>query len=123
MIRPVISSGDVFAGRLVGDLVAAPQHDDAVGHREDVGHAVADQHHGDAVPLQLADEIEHLRHLAHGDRGRRLVHQHDSASLSRVRAMATACRWPPDIERTMSLGRVSDRRSLNSRPAAAFIAA
>ena len=27
--------------------------------------------------LQLADEIEHLRHLAHRDRGRRLVHQHD----------------------------------------------
>src|SRR5690349_14293905 len=33
-----------LADRLVGDLVAAPQYDDAIGDAEYVGHAMADQH-------------------------------------------------------------------------------
>src|SRR4029077_3543831 len=35
--------------RLVGDLGAAAQHDDAIGHREHIRHAVADEHDGDAL--------------------------------------------------------------------------
>ena len=77
VIRPVISCGEVAAIRLSATLVAAPQHDDAVGDREDVGHAVADQDDGEPLPPQFADEIENLRHLADGDRRGRLVHQHD----------------------------------------------
>ena len=76
MIRPVISSGEVVAGRLVGDLGAAPQHDDAVADGEHVGHAVADQHDRDALRLEAPDQFQHLGHLPHRDRRRRLVHQH-----------------------------------------------
>jgi hypothetical protein len=35
----------------------------------------------------------------------------------RVRAIATAWRWPPDMRRTRSRGRVSDFSSANSSPA------
>src|SRR5262245_21146687 len=63
--------------RLVGDLGTAAQHDDAIGHREHVRHAVADQHDGDALIAQPAYQAQHFGHLPHGDRRRRLVHQHD----------------------------------------------
>ena len=43
-------------------------------------------------------------------------------SESRVRAIATACRWPPDICLTRSRGRVSDFSSAKSSPARAYIA-
>ena len=53
---------------------------------------------GEPCPRSSPDEVEHLRNLADADRGGRLVHQHDPRRrLSRVRAMATAWRWPPDI--------------------------
>ena len=39
---------------------------------------------------------------------------------SRVRAMATAWRWPPDICLTRSRGRVSDFSSSNSSPARSY---
>ena len=76
VIRPVISSGDVLAVTLVGHLRAAAQHDDAVADGENVGHAVADEDHRHALRLQAPDQFQHLRHLAHGNRGGRLVHQH-----------------------------------------------
>ena len=67
---------------------------------------------------QAADQVEHLGDLAHADRGRRLVHQHD---LGLRRA---ACgRWrPPGAARPTSAGRdragrVSDFSSANSSPA------
>ena len=44
------------------------------------------------------------------------------ASASRVRAIATAWRWPPDIIRTTSRGRVSDCSSAKSSPARRAIA-
>jgi hypothetical protein len=37
---------------LVGDFSAPPEYDDAVGDREDVGHAVADEHNDDALIAQ-----------------------------------------------------------------------
>ena len=77
VMRPVTSSGRALRDRLVGHLLAAPQHDDAVGDGEHVGHAVADQHDRDAVVAQAADQVQHLGDLAHADRRRRLVHQHD----------------------------------------------
>ena len=43
-------------------------------------------------------------------------------SESRVRAIATAWRWPPDILRTRSRGRVSDLSSANSSPARWYMA-
>src|SRR6185295_14088602 len=84
--------------RLVGHLAAAPQHDDAIGHREHVGHAVADQHHRDAGLAQAADQVEHLGHLAHADGRGGLVHQHD-LRLGQPRArdrhrLALAARHP-----------------------------
>src|SRR5687767_13496956 len=69
--------GRGLADRLVGDLVAAPQDADPIGHGEHVGHAVADQHDGDSLVAKASDEVEHLRDLAHRDRRRRLVHEHD----------------------------------------------
>ena len=42
-------------------------------------------------------------------------------SESRVRAMATAWRWPPDICLTRSRGRVSDFSSLKSSPARRYM--
>src|SRR5471030_1916959 len=44
--------GRALRDRLVGDLVAAAQHDDAIGDGEDVGHAMADQEDGDAAVAQ-----------------------------------------------------------------------
>ena len=44
-------------------------------------------------------------------------------SESRVRAMATAWRWPPDICLTRSRGRVSDFSSLKSSPARRYMRA
>ena len=41
----------------------------------------------------------------------------DEAIDSRVRAIATAWRWPPDMRRTRSRGRVSDFSSANSSAA------
>src|SRR5262245_1512542 len=52
--------------RLVGDLGAAAQDDDAIGHREHVGHAVADEHDGDPLLAQSAHQVEYLGDLAHG---------------------------------------------------------
>ena len=71
-----------FLGRtrgyaFVGDLAATPHDDDGVGDGENVRHAVADQHHGDALVAQLPDVVEHLGHLPHRNGGCRLVHQHD----------------------------------------------
>ena len=43
-------------------------------------------------------------------------------SESRVRAIATAWRCPPDIRRTRSRGRVSDLSSANSSPARWYMA-
>ena len=43
-------------------------------------------------------------------------------SDSRVRAIATAWRWPPDMRRTRSRGRVSDFSSANSSPARWYMA-
>src|SRR5262245_9648380 len=68
------------AGRghgLVGHLGPAAQHHDAIGHREHVGHAMADQDHGDALVAQPAHQVQHLGDLAHGDGGGGLGHQHD----------------------------------------------
>jgi hypothetical protein len=65
--------------------VAAPQHDDAVGDAEDIGHAVADQQHRHALLAQPPQKVEHLRHLPHADRRRRLVHQ-DDLGLRQMRA-------------------------------------
>ena len=42
---------------------------------------------------------------------------------SMVRAIATACRWPPDICLTRSRGRVSDFSSLKISPARRYIEA
>ena len=36
-----------------------------------------DQDHPDAVRLELADQVEHALHLADGERGRGLVHDHE----------------------------------------------
>ena len=77
VMSPVTSSGELAAIVLSATLRPRRMHDDAVGDREHVGHAVADQHDGDALVAQLADEVQHLGHLAHRDRRRRLVHQHD----------------------------------------------
>ena len=57
--------------------LAAPKHGDAVGYAEHVGHAVTDENDRDAALLQAPDQVEHLGDLAHGNGGRRLVHQHD----------------------------------------------
>ena len=77
MISPVTSSGEECRDRLRRDHAPAPKHGDPVGDRKHVGHAVADQDDADAVIAQPPDQVQHLRHLAHGDRGGRLVHQHD----------------------------------------------
>ena len=76
-MSPVTSSGLVAEIALSATLAPAAQHDDSIGHREHVGHAVADQHDGDSLVAQPAHEIQHFGHLAHRYRRRRLVHQDD----------------------------------------------
>ena len=63
------------APRYCGDPLAEAQHLDAVGDLEHLGHVVADQHHGDALVGDPADQLEHLAGLAHAERGGRLVHE------------------------------------------------
>src|SRR3954468_9421858 len=60
---------------LVRHLRAAAHHHHPIADREHVGHAVADQHDGDTLVLEPLDQPQHLRDLAHADRGRRLVPQ------------------------------------------------
>src|SRR5713226_774714 len=62
-------------GCFVGNLGAAPHDDDAVAHREHVGHTMADEDDRHILMLQTADEFEHLGDLAHRDGGGRFVHQ------------------------------------------------
>src|SRR5262245_23276252 len=64
-----------IGGVLVRNLAAAPQNDDAVGDREYVRHAVADEDDRDALRLQAPDEPQHFGDLPHRDRRRWLVHQ------------------------------------------------
>src|SRR5687768_12948452 len=63
--------------RLVGHLGAAAHDDDPVGDGEDVRHAVADEDDRYALLLEPPDQRQHLFDLAHADRRRRLVHQHE----------------------------------------------
>ena len=77
MISPVISSGEVSAVCLSATLAPRLQDHDPVGDRKDVRHAVADQHHGHSLRLEAADQLQHLRHLAHRDCRGGLIHQHD----------------------------------------------
>src|SRR5579863_8170984 len=81
MDRPGDQSGHFLRRRVLDLLIrhfAAATHDhDAVANRKDVGHAVADQHHPDAVIAQPPDKIEHFGHLAYADRRGRLIHQND----------------------------------------------
>ena len=76
-MRPVTSSGEVRAIALSATLAPRRMTTHAVADGEYIGHAMADENHGDALILQAADEVEDLGDLAHADRGRRLVHEHD----------------------------------------------
>ena len=123
-MRPVISSGLVVGGQLVGDLAAAAHHHDAVADLEDVRHAVADQHDRDALRLHPADEVQHLGHLAHRDGGGRLVHQHElglgEPGAGDGHRLALAARHLADevarpglgLELLEELGRAGDHRLL-----------
>src|SRR5690349_9253112 len=53
---------------------------DSIGHLEDVGHVVADEHHGDAAVTDRADQVDHLTRLAYAERRRRLVHDDDATA-------------------------------------------
>ena len=121
VIEPGHFLGRAVGDRLLGDLAAAAQDRDAVAHGEHVGHAMADQDHGDGLVAQASDQVQHLGHLAHADRGGRLVHQHD-LGLGQPRAgdghgLALA----PDICLTRSRGRVSDLSSANSKAARSYM--
>ena len=61
----------------VARLLAEPQHVDAVRHLEDVREVVADHHHAVPALAQPLDQLEHLRGLAHAERGGGLVEHHE----------------------------------------------
>ena len=75
-MRPVTSSGLVACDRLVGHLAATTHHHHPIANRENVGHAMADEHDRHAGILEAADEIENLGDLPHRYRRGGLVHQH-----------------------------------------------
>ena len=122
VIRPVTSSGLDSAIGLSATLRPRRMHHDAVADREHVRHAVADQHDRDARVAQPADQVQHLGHLPHPDRGGRLVHQHDArvgqAGAGDRHRLALPARHLPHESR----GRVSDFSSANSSPARSAIA-
>ena len=70
----------LLAGGLGADEVARvasqEQHDDAVGHLEDVGQVVADHHHAEAAFLEPEDQVEHLSGLGHAQGRGGLVEHH-----------------------------------------------
>ena len=76
-----ISSGVVSLLAADADDLPAPQHQDAVGDREDVAHVVADHDHRGAARLQLQDQVEDLARFLDAERGGRLVHDDDAAVL------------------------------------------
>src|SRR5687768_678190 len=47
-----------FGDRLLRHLAPAAEHEDAVGDRKDVRHAMADKHDGDTLVAEAADQIE-----------------------------------------------------------------
>ena len=70
----------------------------------------------------MADEVEHLGHLAHGDRRRRLVHEHDLGFRKHGAGDGDGLALAARHRSTRSRGRVSDFNSLNSSPARLYIA-
>src|SRR6266536_4611056 len=73
---------DRFEGRILRvqrrDRPPQAQHGDPVRHGEDLGQVVADHDDRQALAADLADQLEHHRRLAHAERRRRLVHDHDA---------------------------------------------
>ena len=65
------------AAREARDARAQAQDLDAVGHLEDLGHVVADEHDREPLLAHAPDEVEHVAGLDHAERGRRLVHEDD----------------------------------------------
>src|SRR5438105_1349387 len=59
-----------------GDAAPEAMDVDAVGHVEDVGHVVADEDDGQAAPLHVEHELQHLARLFDSERGGGLVHDH-----------------------------------------------
>ena len=59
------------------DARAEAQDLDAVGHLEDLGHVVADEHDREALLAHARDEVEHVARLDDAERGGRLVHEDD----------------------------------------------
>ena len=86
------------------DALAEPQHLDAVGDLEDLGHVVADQHDREARVAHAPDQVEHVARLHDAERGGRLVHEDDLARPRDGAAIATPWRWPPDMLATGALG-------------------
>ncbi len=89
---------DVLGG---ADLLhlAAVHDDDGVGHGQGLFLVVGDVDEGDVhLALQALEFQLHLLAQLEVQGAQRLVEKQDlSGSLTRLRAMATRCCWPPDI--------------------------
>ena len=90
------SVGDLLDVELRG-VAAEPEHDDAVGDGLDVGHVVADQ--DDAEARSRAAARSRLSTSAVWATPRAAVGSSSMTTLglpTRLRAMATVWRWPPE---------------------------
>ena len=84
VMRAVTSSGLVSRIGLSALFSPRRMHDDAIADREDVGHAMRNQHDGNALFLEAVDQAQHLLDLPDRDRGGRLVH-HDELGVGQSR--------------------------------------
>ena len=104
------SSIATSAGAQPRDALAQPQHLDAVGDLEDVGHVVADQDDGEPVRRARADQSSTLRvcttpSAAVGSSMKTTLLAHVTA-----REIATPWRWPPDMFATGAVDVLDARR-------------
>ncbi len=96
---PVRAGHDVRSQ--VTGVAATSQDGDPVTDRQCLAELVGDEHHGDALVAQAAQEIEQRRHLARGEHGRRLVEEEDPGApeehLDDLDALALAQGQMPDL--------------------------
>ena len=114
--RNQLQLGDVLHRR-DGDGAAVAHDGDAVADLVEFVELVADEDHGNAFGLQLADRAQQHGNFRLVERGCRLVHDHQPASKETARAIATIC-WMA-VENRSSGSRTSTFTSKRARSAAA----
>ena len=105
------------------DLLAAPQHGDAVGDLEHLAQLVRDEDDRDALGGERAQHLEQLGRLLRGEHGRRLVEdQHVGAAVQHAQDLDALLLADADVLHVARAGRRRGRSARTARAPAASAA-